>query len=49
MGTQLSEYLQDMQSYRYAVISLGGNSRQDLDKKFNQCTRMLKFNFMDID
>ncbi|MGM0368673.1 MAG: ATP-grasp domain-containing protein [Actinomycetota bacterium] len=49
VGTQLSEYLQDMQSYRYAVISLGGNSRQDLDKKFNQCTRMLKFNFMDID
>ena len=46
-GTLLSEELQDMQSYRYGIINLGGNSRQELDDKLKQCTSLLNFNFKD--
>lgn len=47
-GTCLSEHLQDMQSYRYGIINLGGNSRQELNDKFEQCGRLLKFRFKNI-
>ncbi len=44
-GALLSEELQDMQSYRYCTINLGGNSRQELDDKIKQCTSLLSFDF----
>jgi len=47
-GARLSEHLQDMQSYRYGIINLGGNSRQELNDKFEQCGRLLKFNLRNI-
>ena len=47
-GALLSEELQDMQSYRYGIIDLGGNSRQELDDKFKQCTRLLSFDLKDF-
>lgn len=47
-GAHLSEHLQDMQSYRYGIINLGGNSRQELNDKFEQCGRLLKFNLRNI-
>ncbi|MES0341147.1 MAG: ATP-grasp domain-containing protein [Candidatus Humimicrobiaceae bacterium] len=46
-GALLSEELQDMKSYRYGIINLGGNSRQELADKFKQCTSLLNFNFKD--
>ncbi len=42
-GALLSDELQDMQSYRYSIINLGGNSRQELDDKLKQCTSLLSF------
>jgi len=32
-----------MQSYRYSIINLGGNSRQELDDKLKQCISLLNF------
>ena len=46
-GALLSEELQDMQSYRYSIINLGGNSRQELDDKLKQCTSLLSFDLED--
>ena len=46
-GALLSVELQDMQSYRYGIIDLGGNSRQELDDKFKQCTSLLSFGLED--
>ncbi|MFC2159465.1 acetyl-CoA carboxylase biotin carboxylase subunit family protein [Actinomycetota bacterium] len=46
-GALLSEELQDMQSYRYGIINLGGNSRQELDGKLKQCTSLLSFDLKD--
>jgi len=44
----LSEELQDMQSYRYGVINLGGNSRQELNDKYRQSLSLLKFKFENL-
>ena len=46
-GALLSEELQDMQSYRYGIINLGGNSRQELDDKLKQCISLLSFDLED--
>lgn len=46
-GALISEELQDMQSYRYGIINLGGNSRQELDDKLKQCTSLLSFDLKD--
>lgn len=46
-GALLSEDLQDMQSYRYGIINLGGNSRQELGDKLRQCTSLLNFDLKD--
>jgi hypothetical protein len=46
-GMLLSEELQDMRSYRYGIINLGGNSRQELAGKFKQCISLLDFEFKD--
>ena len=46
-GALLSDELQDMQSYRYGIINLGGNSRQELKDKFKRCRNLLKFTFKD--
>ncbi len=46
-GSLLSEELQDMQSYRYGIINLGGNSRQELDDKLKQCIGLLNFDLKD--
>ncbi len=50
-GAMLSDTLQDLESYRYGMINLGGNSREELFKKFNICMEYLKFEFTagDID
>ena len=45
-GALLSEELQDMQSYRYGIINLGGNSRQELGNKLEQCTSLLNFDLI---
>lgn len=47
-GACLSEELQDMQSYRYGIIDLGGNSRQELNDKYQQCISLLKFKFKNL-
>ncbi|MCE5328856.1 ATP-grasp domain-containing protein [bacterium] len=47
-GNLLSEQLQDMQSYRYGIINLGGNSKQELNDKFQQCIGLLKFDFKNL-
>ncbi len=47
-GAHLSEHLQDMQSYRYGIIDLGGNSRQELNDKYQQCINLLKFKFENL-
>ncbi len=44
-GALLSSELQDMQSYRYAVANLGGDSLEDLKKKFTECSKILEFEF----
>ncbi len=46
-GALLSEELQDMQSYRYGIINLGGNTRQELDYRLEQCTSLLSFDLID--
>ena len=45
-GALLSDTLQDFQSYRYGIINLGGNSREELLEKFNICMEYLKFDFI---
>jgi hypothetical protein len=42
-GALLSSELQDMQSYRYAVVNLGGDSLEDLEEKYRKCREMLGF------
>ena len=46
-GALLSDELQDMQSYRYGIIDLGGNSRQELDDKLKRCMSLLNFDLKD--
>ena len=41
----LSSELQDMQSYRYAVVNLGGDYLEDLKNKFTECREILGFEF----
>jgi hypothetical protein len=44
-GTLLSSELQDMQSYRYGIINLGGDSLGDLKDKYEKCRKILTFEF----
>lgn len=44
-GAMLSGTLQDFQSYRYGIINLGGDSREELFEKYNTCMEYLKFEF----
>ena len=48
-GAMLSDTLQDLESYRYGIINLGGSSREELFKKFNICMEHLKFEFTSPD
>jgi hypothetical protein len=44
-GDMLSNQFQDMNSYRYGIINLGGDSREELYDKFLRCKKMLDFKF----
>ncbi|MEO6321875.1 MAG: ATP-grasp domain-containing protein [Polaromonas sp.] len=44
-GHLLSDELQDGNSYRYAVVNLGGANRVDLLEEFDQILRHLRFDF----
>lgn len=48
-GARLSDTLQDFESYRYGIINLGGDSREELFEKFNTCMEYLKFEFSPLD
>ncbi len=45
VGHFLSEYLQDGTSFRYCLLHLGGKSIQDLEKKYEECKQLLRFDF----
>jgi hypothetical protein len=42
-GERLSEHAQDSYTFRYALIQLGAHSRADLRRRFEQASRMLRF------
>ncbi len=44
-GARLSNGLQDMGSFRYCVINLGGRDKQDLFNRFRESTKYLRFEF----
>ena len=44
-GGMLSEALQDGQSYRYAILNLGGASRGELRARFEEAVQALPFEF----
>ena len=44
-GALLSSELQDMQSYWYGIINLGGDSLVDLKDKYEKCRKILTFEF----
>ncbi|MGM0365109.1 MAG: ATP-grasp domain-containing protein [Actinomycetota bacterium] len=46
-GRRLSCFMQDIGSYLYAIINLGGRSRDELFEKFNICKHKLGFGFQD--
>jgi hypothetical protein len=48
-GNHLSDELQDGNSYRYAVLNLGGRSVNDLDARHAQAAATLKFEFAAAD
>jgi hypothetical protein len=47
-GTVLSDLSQDEQSYRYAVVNLGGRDWQDLQARFCDLNSRLNFEFASI-
>lgn len=44
-GKKLSDEFQDGKSYRYGLVHLGGSSREDIQRKFEQCKEYLPFEF----
>jgi len=44
-GQWLSQQPQDMTSYRYGIVNLGGRSFEELDFAFDEARRLLKFQF----
>ena len=44
-GDLLSQQLQDAYSFRYAIVNLGGQNREDVLKSFDWCREHLKFSF----
>ncbi|MNC97729.1 hypothetical protein D3C83_154850 [compost metagenome] len=48
-GRRISEQLNDMGSYRYAVINLGGDSDADCEARFAELRRGLVFEFRDAE
>jgi len=47
-GTMLSDLSQDEQSYRYAIVNLGGQDWQDLQARFRDLKNRLKFEFASV-
>lgn len=47
-GHRLSEELQDGKSYRYALLHLGGASREDIDARMEEAWSRLTFVFDDV-
>jgi hypothetical protein len=45
-GMRLSHELNDMESYRYGIINLGGKDKNDLFQKFNEVKQHLQFAFL---
>ncbi len=44
-GQKLSSFMQDMDSYLYGIINLGGRDHKDLFRKYMVCKRLLNFCF----
>ena len=46
-GQWLSQQPQDLASYRYGIVNMGGGSREELDTAFREVTRLLEVQFAD--
>jgi hypothetical protein len=46
-GDRLSDYLQDEESYLFAILNLGGQSWEDVYGNYEQTKTMLSFEFSD--
>ncbi len=44
-GKKLQDILQDGKSYRYGLIHLGGRDKNELYRKYEDCKRLLQFEF----
>ena len=47
-GTDLSNQMQDAQSFRYGLVNIGANSEQDLDEKFASIAQHLEFRLVPV-
>ena len=48
-GQTLSSIIQDGKSFRFGIINMGANSKEELLKKYSECKSNLTFEFQDID
>jgi hypothetical protein len=48
-GETLSSIIQDGKSFRFGIINMGANSKEELFKKYSECKSNLTFEFQDID
>jgi len=44
-GRRLSEAMQDGNSFRYGLVNIGGNDRNDILRTFDRCRELLTFEF----
>ena len=47
-GTDLSNQMQDAQSFRYGLVNIGANSEQELDEKFAAIAERLEFQLVPL-
>jgi hypothetical protein len=44
-GRRLSQEMQDGESFRYGIVSIGGRDRQDILSTLDECRARLSFSF----
>jgi biotin carboxylase len=48
VGKHLSDQIQDAGSFRYGLVNIGADSYEHLERKFEECSAMLPFEFENI-